>query len=203
MPAWPQDLSLPPPASLSRAVTVPSQTVPQNGVTINAAEVDSQPCTRAEWQIRNLRSKLRGGFGRALVSPPFEACGLSNLRLMFVPSRPEEEEVQDAEAGGKVMPRGKMLKDKYVSMVNQGPLRGTLKLKAGGPEDMLAMRFNLTVGSVRRGPFFYDFAEHSLHGSDDFGTNWLEHADAKTGCLTLGVEIIHVDICRKKSSADM
>lgn len=151
------------------------------GVLVGLTKVSGDPCTRAEWRIDSVRSKLQASMGRPLVSPPFAAPGLPNLRLMVFPDA--REAVRSA--------RSRERKGMYAAMVKKGPLQGSLKLKADCLErSSTVLRFHLTVGGVRRGPFTYDFSECAIHGCDDFGTDWLKQVDDATGNLSVGVEIL-------------
>merc|ERR1719499_710344 len=134
---------------------------------------------RAEWRIDGVRSKLQASMGRPLVSPPFAARGLPNLRLMVLPDA--REAVKNA--------RNRERKSMYTAMVKKGPLHGSLKLKADCLERDTVLSFFLTVGAVRRGPFTYDFSECAIHGCDDFNTDWLKQVD-DSGTLCVGVEIL-------------
>lgn len=151
------------------------------GVLVGLTKVSGDACTRAEWRIDSVRSKLQASMGRPLVSPPFMAPGLPNLRLMVFPDA--REAVRSA--------RSRERKGMYAAMVKKGPLQGSLKLKADCLERSgTVLRFHLTVGGVRRGPFTYDFSECAIHGCDDFGTDWLKQVDDATGNLSVGVEIL-------------
>lgn len=78
-------------------------------------------------------------------------------------------------------------------MVKKGPLHGALKLKADCLDRAKVLSFYLTVGSVRKGPFNYDFSECAIHGCDDFGADWLKQVDESTGNLCVGVEIFEAE----------
>lgn len=153
------------------------------GITVGPIEVNGMQCARAEWKIEDLRGKLQASMGRPLVSPPFAARGLPNLRLMVFP---------DAKEAVKGV-RSRERKGLYAAMVRKGPLHGALRLKADCLEFDTVLRFYLTVGSVRQGPFTYDFSERAIHGCDDFGTDWLKQVDETTGNLNVGVEILGVE----------
>jgi len=120
--------------------------------------------------------------GRPLVSPPFAVCGLPNLRLMVFPDA--REAVKSA--------RSRERKGMYAAMVKKGPLHGALKLKADCLPLPTVLRFNLTVGGTRKGPFTYDFSEQAIHGCDDFSVDWLRQVDDGTDNLRVGVEILEI-----------
>ncbi len=52
------------------------------GIKIFGVDYAGSMCTRVEWRIDDLNGKLQASMGRPLVSPPFAALGLPNLRLM-------------------------------------------------------------------------------------------------------------------------
>mmetsp|Transcript_47086 Transcript_47086/g.84930 ORF Transcript_47086/g.84930 Transcript_47086/m.84930 type:complete len:462 (+) Transcript_47086:173-1558(+) len=152
------------------------------GITVCPVEVQGAICTRAEWRIDDLRGKLQASMGRPLVSPPFSARGLPNLRLMVFP---------DAREAVKGV-RSRERKGLYAAMVKKGPLHGALKLKADCLERAAVLRFYLTVGAVRSGPFTYDFSERAIHGCEDFGADWLKQIDDNSENLRVGLEILDV-----------
>lgn len=183
----PPGLSLPPglevPApSLLRAATVPSSAGKSSseGITLKMVETESGSyCERAEWRIAGLRQKLKSCMGRPLVSPPFQALGLANLRLMVFP---------DPLEASKGL-RTRKQKEQYMTMVTQGPLHSALRFKAAGACSVLT--FRLSVGDAYSGPLTYDFSEHAVHGCEDFGINWLDKVDG-SGSLTVGVELLDI-----------
>mmetsp|Transcript_30735 Transcript_30735/g.55758 ORF Transcript_30735/g.55758 Transcript_30735/m.55758 type:complete len:465 (+) Transcript_30735:74-1468(+) len=152
------------------------------GIRVGPIDVLGVVCARAEWRIDDLRGKLQASMGRPLVSPPFAVRGLPNLRLMVFP---------DAREAVKGV-RSRERKGLYAAMVKKGPLHGSLKLKADCLEHATVLLFNLTVGSVRRGPFSYDFSECAIHGCEDFATDWLKQVEEPSGNLRVGVEILDV-----------
>jgi len=171
----------PSPAKATDATSVPSNI--REGILVINAEVNERDCIRAEWRIGNLRTKLCGCMGRPLVSPPFDAGTLSNLRMMVYPD--SREVVKGL--------RSKKQKEQYATMVNNGPLHGALKFKASNLDSSVSvLTFYLTVGSSRRGPYTYNFTEHAVHGCADFGIDWLEEVDPESGCLCVAVEIEEV-----------
>jgi hypothetical protein len=151
------------------------------GMCLRSVEVDGSAYTRVEWLVEKFCAKLQPNMGRPLVSPPFAACGLPNLRLMIFPDTPEA--VKNA--------RSRDRKNIYANVLKKGPLSGSLKLKADALEGAPAViTFNLTVGPVRVGPVTYDFSEQAVHGVDNFNTDWLKHVDASDGSLSVGIEIL-------------
>lgn len=181
-------LATKPPPGIARSTSITSTagmftgsaTESSPGIFIGPTEIAHTPCTRVEWRIEDLRGRLQASMGRPLVSPSFAACGLPNLRLMVFPDA--REAVKSA--------RSRERKGMYAAMVKKGPLYGSLKLKADCLERATVLYFHLTVGTVRRGPFTYDFAEQAIHGCDDFGVDWLKQVDESTGGLRVAVEIL-------------
>eukprot|EP00927_Polykrikos_kofoidii_P009818 TRINITY_DN14113_c0_g1_i1.p1 TRINITY_DN14113_c0_g1~~TRINITY_DN14113_c0_g1_i1.p1 ORF type:complete len:555 (+),score=86.89 TRINITY_DN14113_c0_g1_i1:79-1743(+) len=155
------------------------------GMFINLGEVNGEVCTKVEWRIEDLRGRLQASMGRPLVSPSFLAAGLPNLRLMVFPDA--REAVKSA--------RSRERKGMYAAMVKKGPLYGSLKLKADCLERATVLKFYLSCGSARRGPFVYNFAEQAIHGCDDFGVDWLKQVEDMSGCLSVSVEILKPEEC--------
>mmetsp|Transcript_17889 Transcript_17889/g.38009 ORF Transcript_17889/g.38009 Transcript_17889/m.38009 type:complete len:440 (-) Transcript_17889:81-1400(-) len=154
------------------------------GVHVQSATVDGLECQSAEWRIGQLSTKLRGCMGRALVSSPFSAWGLEDLRLMVFP---DGKEVTKG-------PRSKRQKELYAKKVSEGPLEGSLRLKYPVPEEGSAphvLEYYLKIGSVRCGPFKHNFRDSTVNGCSDFGIDWLKQVDADNS-LTVSVEIIRV-----------
>merc|ERR1712032_280431 len=117
------------------------------------------PMMKAEWRIGHLSTKLRGCMGRALVSSPFQAYGLEDLRLMVCP------DAREASKG----PRNRKQKEIYQKKVSDGPLEGCLKLKVPScPELHPKITYYLKVGSVRIGPYTDNFAECTVSEARDF-----------------------------------
>lgn len=153
------------------------------GIKIFGKQTGGGPkCTRVEWKIDDLNGKLQASMGRPLVSPPFAALGLPNLRLMVFPD------------GREVMKNARSSERKglYTQMIKKGPLHGALKLKADCLQCATVMTVNLIVGEVRAGPLVYDFSEQAIHGLDDFGIDWLRQVERFSGSLTVGIEILEV-----------
>jgi len=119
---------------------------------------------------------------RPVVSPQFAVCGLTNLRLMVFPDA--HEAIKTA--------RSRERKGMYTSMVTKGPFHGALKLKADCLKRATVIRFYLMVGHVRRGPVTYDFSEQAVHCLDDFGVDWLNLVNEKSGSLCVGIDILEV-----------
>lgn len=174
-------LDIPGPIPATAAVVTAAVQAPP-GITIRPSEVGGRSCTHVDWKIDDFSGKLQASMGRPVVSPAFDANGLSNLRLMVFP------DARDAVKSARSHER----KGLYATMVKKGPLYGSLKLKADGLERATVMTFTLLVGSVRAGPTTYDFSEQAVLGLDDFGVDWLQQVDKRSGSLNVGIEIIEV-----------
>lgn len=161
------------------------------GVTVAPGEINGMECVKAEWRIGHLSTKLRGCMGRALVSSPFMAAGLEDLRLMICPDGKE------ATKG----PRSRRQKELYAKKVMEGPLEGCLKLKAPTSSDVAQeIDYYLKVGSKRMGPFTHNFAESTVSGCDDFGVDWLKQLEPDFS-LTVCIEIISPSGSKAKVSS--
>mmetsp|Transcript_32747 Transcript_32747/g.78305 ORF Transcript_32747/g.78305 Transcript_32747/m.78305 type:complete len:340 (+) Transcript_32747:65-1084(+) len=133
------------------------------GVQISMVCIDGVQLERAEWRIGQVSQKLRGCMGRALVSSPFNAAGLEEIRLMVLP------EGKETTKG----PRSKRQRELYAKKVQEGPLDGCLKLKVPSCPADCELQYFLKVGGSRRGPFRHNFSENTVSGCDDFGVDWL------------------------------
>jgi len=152
------------------------------GVSVKECLVDGAGCEKAEWRIGSLSVKLRGCMGRALVSPPFSAWGMEDLRLMIYPDQKES-------ATG---PRSRRQKDLYNKKVSDGPLDGCLKLKVPNCPAPHVLKYYLTVGSSetnRKGPFEHNFSECTVSDPAEFDIDWLSVVDADGG-LSVSVDIM-------------
>jgi hypothetical protein len=150
------------------------------GVHVSPSTVDGVECESAEWRIGNLTTKLKGCMGRALVSSPFNAAGLQDLRLMVFP---------DGKEVTSKGPRTRAQKELYAKKVKEGPIDGCLKIKV--PDCTRVLEFYLRIGAVRKGPFRHDFSENAVvDGCQDFGVDWLEQVGPDLS-LTVAVEILN------------
>ncbi|CAE8657035.1 unnamed protein product [Polarella glacialis] len=173
--ALPQKPAAPAPGAVKPALPLPV------GMSMCSVDVGGTARTRIEWRIDDLVGKLQASMGRPLVSPPFSALGLPNLRLMVFPDG--RDTLKNARSGER--------KGLYTTMIKKGPLFGALKLKADCLDCAAVMSVNLSVGGVRAGPLMYNFSEQAIHGVDDFGVDWLKQTD-QGGSLTVGMEILEV-----------
>jgi hypothetical protein len=148
------------------------------GVHVAPGTVDGVECEFAEWRIGNLTTKLRGCMGRALVSSPFSAAGLQDLRLMVFP---------DGKEVTSKGPRTRAQKELYAKKVKEGPIEGCLKFKV--PDCTCVLEYYLRIGGVRKGPFRHDFSESAVDGCQDFGVDWLKQVGSDQS-LTVAVEIL-------------
>lgn len=140
---------------------------------------DSPSFSRILWRIDNVRAKLKGCAGKALVSPPFEAFGMADMRLMVFPTSDQNRSLKTREQ-----------RNQYENMITNGPLNCALRLKVvSAPVNNSVLTFTLFVGNVSRGPLVHDFGEHIIHGCDDFKINWLDQVDESVGSLSVGVEL--------------
>lgn len=152
------------------------------GISLRNLEESGSKGTRVEWRIEDLLGKLQASMGRPVVSPPFSAAGLPNLRLMVFPDgRDTMKNARSSERRGL-----------YANMIKKGPLNGALKIKADCLQVNTMLTVNLTVGKLRSGPLVYDFSEQAIHGLDDFGADWLKQVDKASGSLTVGIDILEV-----------
>jgi len=161
----------------------PRETAP--GICVSRTDVFDNVCTRVDWNVDDVRGKLRASMGRALVSPQFEVFGHCNLRLVVFP------DARDILKSARSRDR----KGIYSAMITKGPLHGALKLKADCIETVASLTFYLKVGSIRRGPFTYDFSDSAIHGCEDFGSDWLLQLDRATGSLCVSIEVL--DTCAR------
>uniref|UniRef100_A0A7S4TB60 Uncharacterized protein n=1 Tax=Alexandrium monilatum TaxID=311494 RepID=A0A7S4TB60_9DINO len=173
LPGKSQTERIPPPPGLGSPLPESLAVLPR--------EVDGREIARVEWRIENVRTKFRDcGRQRPLVSPQFEAGGISELRLMVFPNLPPG-------VSGLTM---RDQKSRYEARIAEGPLSGALKFKVvTNFSDWLVVSFNLFVGGIVQGPIEHNFAEHIVHGLD-FKDNWI--GQIKNGSLVVGVEMLAV-----------
>jgi len=152
------------------------------GIEMSDVTVEGTDMERVEWRIGQLSSKLRGCMGRALVSPPFNAAGLEELRLMVCP-----------DGNTSKGPRSKRQKELYAKKVMEGPLDGCLKLKVPSCPPDLELQYYLKVGSSRKGPFKHNFSENTVNGCDDFEVDWLTQLESDSS-LVVSVEIVKASL---------
>ncbi|CAE8612951.1 unnamed protein product, partial [Polarella glacialis] len=137
---------------------------PLEGINVvMSTTADGEVCQLAEWRIGHLSTKLKGCMGRALVSSPFSAWGLEDIRLMVFPDG--KEPVKG--------PRSRRQKELYLKKVSEGPLDGCLKLKVPDCPAPHVIEYFLSIGSVRCGPFKHNFGESTVNGCLDFAIDWL------------------------------
>ena len=177
--AKPGSLSSGQSSTLTMASVLSDDPAHLDGVQLSNASVDGLDVERSEWRIGQLSQKLRGCMGRALVSSPFTAAGLEDLRLMVFP---EGKELTKG-------PRSKRQRELYAKKVNEGPLDGCLKIKVPSCPSELELQYFLKVGTSRKGPFRHSFAENTVSGCDDFGVDWLKELEPD-GSLLVCVEFV-------------
>ncbi|CAE8631305.1 unnamed protein product, partial [Polarella glacialis] len=155
---------------------------PLEGINVvMSTTADGEVCQLAEWRIGHLSTKLKGCMGRALVSSPFSAWGLEDIRLMVFPDG--KEPVKG--------PRSRRQKELYLKKVSEGPLDGCLKLKVPDCPAPHVIEYFLSIGSVRCGPFKHNFGESTVNGCLDFAIDWLGQVDSDQS-LTVRAEILRI-----------
>lgn len=150
----------------------------EDSVQVTPTMVDGAEYQHAEWKIGNLSVKLRGCMGRALVSPPFSALGMEDLRLMMY---------ADAKEFGQGS-RNRRQKEHYAKIITEGPLEGRLSLKIPNCPDGCTVKCYYSMGLHRLGPFTHDFSQNTVSECEDFGVDWLKEVDAARS-LTLCVDL--------------
>jgi hypothetical protein len=184
LPALPTDASTEEAESPSGAVMDSGDGGQNEGVSVKDHAVDGRVCQRAEWRINHLSTRLRGCMGRALVSPPFSALEMEDVRLMIYP------DLKESATG----PRSKRQKELYNKKVSDGPLDGCLKLKVPNCPPPHTLKYYLTVGAAgahRKGPFTHNFADCTVSEPAEFGMDWLAQVDTDGG-LTVSVDIVQM-----------
>lgn len=149
------------------------------GVAVNPVNIDGVDLQRAQWRIPHLSQKLKSCMGRSLVSSPFTAWGLEDLRLMVFPDSKDSFKTQ----------RTKKQKEQYTKMVTEGPLEGCLKFKVSDCPAPHVLEYYLKVGNARKGPFRHNFSESTVHGCAEFDVDWLQEVESDQS-LTVTVEIM-------------
>jgi len=148
-------------------------------------ERSSEGSCVVEWCIDNLRSKLRVSRGFPLLSPPCEAAGLPDVRLMFEPG------CMWLEYAGTASRRHRKRQPETAAAGEGANLYGAVKLKAGELGSQagevsfrLAMEDGLPGKVVR-----CSFAERSVH-TCDLDSDWRKLAEKAGDCLRLRVEFL-------------
>lgn len=138
----------------------------------------------AEWRIGNFAAKMKSCMGRPLVSPPFGAKGLENLRLMVFPDGKEP-------AQG---PRSRRQKEAYVKMATEGPFSAGLKLKVPDCPPPHVVPYFLYVGGLRSGYFEHNFGEKSVNSHMEVfsSANWLDQVEPDQSLL-VKVEVLQLE----------
>lgn len=148
----------------------------REGVHVGPALLNGAACVHVEWQVSHFCKKIVAGAGKPLVSPPFVAAGLPDLRLLIFPC-PQQGS------------RGRQKKSQLAKLVACGPFTCALKLKVP-IGDAPVLTFYLTLGSCPpQGPYTCDFGEHPVAGCDDIAVDWPEHADSG-GSLRASLDIV-------------
>lgn len=152
---------------------------PPEGVRVELLVIDGEERQCAQWRIRHLSAKLKSCMGRSLVSSPFAAYGLEDLRLMIFPEGKDSVKAS----------RNKTYKDQYAKMVTEGPLDACLKFKVPECPPPHVVEYYLKIGDIRKGPFKHNFSESIVNGCSDFGVDWLKQVESDQS-LTVTVEIL-------------
>jgi len=155
---------------------------PVESLRVTRAEVNGAPCARVEWSIAHLGRKLAASLSKPIVSPSFEALGLGDLRLMMVPASGTKDDTDGMHRKKK--------NNKLKQAVATGPIHGGLKLKVGSETPVL--KFYLNVGGVQKGPFTWDFSQHSMHGCDEFGIDWLSEM-GEDNTITVRLDVLELE----------
>lgn len=168
-------------SSLQRSISdITRESDGKEGVTVNAKTLDGVEYVSAEWRIAQLQARLKTCMGRYVVSSPFKAAGLEDVRLMV--------SVEDKDLG--LGSRGtKKQKEVYIQKVTEGPLEGKLSLKVPNSPPGLELQYYLQVGAQRRGPFRHNFLETTVSGCDNFGADWLKELEPDQS-LTVRLDIV-------------
>jgi hypothetical protein len=149
------------------------------GVKVETTSTGGKDIVCAQWRIGHLSDKLKNCMGRSLVSSPFAAWGIEDLRLMVFPDG------KDTLKGA----RSKKAKEQYSKLVTEGPLEACLKFKVPDCPPPHVLEYYLKIGEVRKGPFSHNFSESTVNGCSDFGVDWLKQVDSDQS-LTVTVEIL-------------
>lgn len=135
-PSWPQESQYYPPPGLAAEQPLACPEVEKKtpldvdlppGIKIFVYNGPELPPTRVEWRIDDLNGKLQASMGRPLVSPPFAALALPNLRLMVFPDG--REQMKNARSSER--------KGLYTQMIKKGTGTG----RFGNTSVFLVARF--------------------------------------------------------------
>lgn len=170
--------------SLQRAkspqTTVAPMPLPE-ALQINKETKDGKTVYMVKWRIDSVKSKFKDCIGRPLVSPQFECGELAELRLMVSPN-----------IGIDSASTMRDQKSKFDAVLAGGPLKGALKFKVVGGQDVgkrLLIDFTLFVGGAKSDLMTHNFTDHIIK-SHDFNNDWLQ--EMEHGALTVGVEISNI-----------
>jgi hypothetical protein len=170
----------PPPGLVPSLSQVESDAV-NEGIVIKEEMVGGFEVKRATWRIGNLSVKLRGCMGRAVVSPPFSAWEMNDLRLMLF-----------ADLNQKGTEKGsRKAKESYQKKVSEGPLDGSLKLKVPECPKQPVLTYCFKLGDLPiDGPQWnsHDFSAQSVSEQVEFKEDWLKQT-TEDGALTVSVDI--------------
>jgi len=126
---------------------------------------ESGKTTKVTWRVDNIKSKLKMGAGKPLVSPQFRVDSIEEgeLKLMLFPYTGDEL----GERNGREL-RTRERQQRFEQLVNTGPLGAALRIKASG-QHAKTLKFRLLIGDVDLGTFETDFSDHIVHGTEGDG----------------------------------
>jgi len=142
---------------------------------VSATEISDT--RKAEWRIAQFRSKSRQSAGKALVSQSVCVGQFSDVRLMLYSKFSDER--------GK---KGKAQRAKLSKTDAIGPSDIELRLKA--PHVGTKMKFFVSVGSSREGPFECDFTENAIQSLGCFKVNCSMMESDDSDVLVIGLELL-------------
>lgn len=138
--------------------------------------------TSWEWTIVNPNAKFKGNCGCPLVSPPFGAGCLEDLRVIFSPG---ESWVNAQPKDAKKMKK----KDETKKAWQKLPKHGSLQVKFGEQPGVQRVTLFFQIGdSYRLGPFSA-CPEHSTSQVCELTQDWRSFIDQSKGSLTIRVEV--------------
>ncbi|CAJ1452414.1 unnamed protein product [Effrenium voratum] len=135
-----------------------------------------------EWTISNPGSKFKANCGCPLVSAPFSAGSLRDLRVIFAPgtlwasSQPKDAKKQKKDKA-----------DKKVWL--KAPHFGSLQLKFGENPAVKQVTIFFQVNNIRLGPLTA-CPDHCTSQVCEFASDWRSLVNKSEGTLTVKVEVV-------------
>jgi hypothetical protein len=154
---------------------------------ISNGEFESTVCTTAEWRIQDPNRKFRTSAGFALVSPPFDVSGFSDVRLMFSPGAAWSEHNALKQRNQK---RSKAAAAAPCNTVSQN---GSLKIKVvrDVAKQIEAAEIYFRVGGMQLGPLHTDSLADMPVQSMDIPSDWRDQLQGDNGgFLRVSLEIV-------------